>query len=40
MAESVERLLVRIDATTEQLRRELKAADSAVMQSASIVEKA
>jgi len=40
MADSVERLLVRIDATTESLRRELKAADTAVMQSASIVEKA
>lgn len=40
MAESVERLLVRIDATTEQLRRELKAADDAVLKSASVIEKA
>lgn len=40
MAESVERLLVRIDATTEQLRRELKAADAAVAAHASVVEKA
>ena len=30
MSESVERLLIRIDATTEQMRRELKAAENAV----------
>lgn len=40
MSDSVERLLVRIDATTEVLRRELKAADKAMTDSASIVEKA
>lgn len=33
MAESVERLLIRIDATTETLRRELKKADKAVLDS-------
>jgi len=40
MSEATERLLVRIDATTEQLRRELKKADDAVASSSSKMEKA
>lgn len=39
MAESVERLLVRIDATTEVLRRELKRADQAVGRSDKKINK-
>lgn len=40
MSDATERLLVRIDATTEQLRRELKRADQAVAASNSQVERA
>ena len=40
MSEATERLLVRIDATTESLRRELKKADDAVASSSSKMEKA
>lgn len=39
MSEATERLLVRIDATTEQLRRELKRADDAVGSSQAKMEK-
>jgi hypothetical protein len=39
MATATERLLVRIDATTEQLRREMKAADKAVGNTANAVER-
>jgi hypothetical protein len=38
MADSTERLLVRIDATTEQLRRELKKADDAVGKSTAKIQ--
>lgn len=40
MSEATERLLVRIDASTEMLRRELKKADDAVASSSSKMEKA
>ena len=39
MSEATERLLVRIDATTELLRRELKRADDAVTGTAGKIEK-
>ena len=40
MSEATERLLVRIDATTEQLRRELKKADTAVADTSGKISKA
>lgn len=40
MSDAVQRLLVRIDATTEQLRRELKAAEKAVSDSDTRMQKA
>jgi hypothetical protein len=40
MSEATERLLVRIDATTEQLRRELKKADTAVAGTSGKISKA
>lgn len=40
MSNTVERLLIRIDATTEQLRREMAAADKAVVKHQATVEKA
>lgn len=39
MSEATERLLVRIDATTEQLRRELKKADDAVKGTQTVIER-
>jgi len=39
MADATERLLVRIDATTEQLRRELKKADSSITKTQKAVDK-